>query len=214
MRRKYRLEDCQKPGQDSNDGCAKEKCVYYNYKHIEYMTSENYSSSKPSPAILTVNIQGCLELFLGAKGYHATFFHSREPGFNVGKVFYNEKTHSSIRRVALLDMLPNLCFRQTEVDALEQKKTIDQQKHKSKTTDEKRNKNNDRKNCCKIAKEYVENCTAKGSVPSIAQAINIILLRDCGKPYSKGQIRNWINITAPRRIFPKESSKKGRPKNS
>ena len=77
---------------------------------------------------------------------------------------------------------------------------------------ENRDKNKDRKQCSDRAKKYVADCNAKKEIPSIAKAIKIILSLDCGKTYTEKQVRNWITKTP--RIFPKESSKKGRRRNS
>jgi hypothetical protein len=81
-----------------------------------------------------------------------------------------------------------------------------------KIRDGNRDKNKDRKQCSDRAKKYVADCNAKKEIPSIAKAIKIILSLDCGKTYTEKQVRNWITKTP--RIFPKESSKKGRRRNS
>jgi len=77
---------------------------------------------------------------------------------------------------------------------------------------ENRDKNNDIKQCREIANKYVTDCKAKKEIPSIAKAIETILLLDFGRTYTEKQVRNWITRKPP--IFPKDSSKKGRRKNS
>jgi hypothetical protein len=93
-----------------------------------------------------------------------------------------------------------------EVDAFKS------QKHSPGTDNEERDKNKDRKQCRERAKEYVKDCKAKKEKSSIATAINIIQSHDIGRQYTKRQVRNWITIKP--RIFPEDSSKKGRRKNS
>jgi len=83
---------------------------------------------------------------------------------------------------------------------------------KEKISDEKRDKNKDITQCRETARKHVTDCNAKGETPYIATAINIIRSLDFGSIYTKKQIRNWI--TKKPEIFPKESSKKGRRKNS
>jgi len=65
--------------------------------------------------------------------------------------------------------------------------------------------------CRKIARDYISVKTAEEKVPIIAEAIKIIR-RDFASNYTERQIRNWI--TEKPRIFPVESSKKGRRKDS
>ena len=87
-----------------------------------------------------------------------------------------------------------------------------QKSSKENIIDENRDKSNDIKQCRDTAKKHVADCNAKGEIPSIATAINIIRSLDFGKIYSEKQVRNWI--TRKPQIFPKDSSKKGRRKNS
>jgi hypothetical protein len=77
---------------------------------------------------------------------------------------------------------------------------------------ENRDKTKDLKQCRETAKEYVAYCNAEGKNPFIAEAIRNIRSLDCGMIYSEKQIRTWI--TRGPSIFPKDSSKKGRRKNS
>jgi hypothetical protein len=87
-----------------------------------------------------------------------------------------------------------------------------QKASKENIIDENRDKSNDIRQCRETAKKYVTDCNEKKEIPSIATAINIIRSLDFGRIYSVKQVRNWITRKPP--IFPKESSKKGRRKNS
>jgi hypothetical protein len=79
-----------------------------------------------------------------------------------------------------------------------------------KSADGERNKRVDIGSCRKAAKQYVADCAAKGMTPAIMDAIGICQTNNFGMNYSDRQIRGWI--TKSPKIFPKESSKKGRRK--
>jgi hypothetical protein len=93
-----------KPGENPDDGCAKEKCYYYNFKKEK----------------IDGCIDGCIELFLGGEFFDKSeYFHSPDYSFRVDSVFVNENVHSAVRRWALMDLLLGLRFQKTEVDASE-----------------------------------------------------------------------------------------------
>ena len=85
---------------------------------------------------------------------------------------------------------------------------------KENVSDEKRDKKKDIMQCRETAKKYVTDCNAKGERPSIATSIKIIRSLDFGSIFTEKQVRNWITDKNKPRIFPPESSKKGRRKNT
>lgn len=114
--------------------------------------------------------------------------------------------------------LPNWLYRKSDVDSFKMKNKEylegerQQKVSKDNILDEDRDKKKDIKRCREAAENYVKSCIAKVEKPSIATAIKKICSYDFGSTYSEKQVRNWITKKPP--IFPKESSKKGRRKNS
>jgi hypothetical protein len=105
---------------------------------------------------------------------------------------------------------PELVIKTDSESASNQKEKITSEEN---TNGENKDKIKDIKQCRDKAKEYVAVCIEKKEIPSIATAINIIRSPDFGKTHTERQVRNWITDKRKRRIFPQESSKKGRRKN-
>lgn len=110
------------------------------------------------------------------------------------------KNDTSAERV--INLLLNALFKEDDLTGILEKAK----------NNENRDKTKDLKQCRETAKEYVADCNAEGKNPFIAEAIRNIRSLDCGRIYSEKQIRTWI--TRGPSIFPKDSSKKGRRKNS
>lgn len=135
---KKSLIDLSKYGKpDTEDGCYKALCDYYNFEKPKAIDLSKYSNHKASAPPMPQSASnpddniGCLSAFQGLlypphREYEYSIFYDSN-----GAVIYdrlsgllaitiNENVHHSVRQLALSCLLPDLRFRPSHVDALSQ----------------------------------------------------------------------------------------------